>query len=292
MSMRRIDAPLQLRAARHTGRLDEVVAFYRDGIGLQEAGRFRNHDGYDGVFLTIPGTDAHLEFTSGGTHEPPAPHPESLLVFYVGDDRTLREMVERLQAPAVPPANPYWAEHGFTVEDPDGFRVVLVPERWAAQPACAAIRVEAYNGPRARLRPLFEFAEDSARALDGYIHAGRILVALAGREIVGHIQITATGSSHEAEIKSIAVDPALRRQGVGRALVEAAVELARAENRSTLVVGAATADVGNLRFYQRLAFRMRSVERDAFTPARGYGPGLSVDGMEVLDRVWLTRALD
>ncbi len=23
-----------------------------------------------------------------------------------------------------------WAEHGVTFEDPDGFRVVLVPERW------------------------------------------------------------------------------------------------------------------------------------------------------------------
>ena len=29
------------------------------------------------------------------------------------------------------PANPYWAEHGLAFEDPDGFRVVLVPEQWA-----------------------------------------------------------------------------------------------------------------------------------------------------------------
>jgi hypothetical protein len=29
-------------------------------------------------------------------------------------------------------ANPYWDEHGVTVEDPDGFRVVLVPEYWQA----------------------------------------------------------------------------------------------------------------------------------------------------------------
>jgi hypothetical protein len=26
--------------------------------------------------------------------------------------------------------NPYWAKHGLTFEDPDGFRVVLVPEHW------------------------------------------------------------------------------------------------------------------------------------------------------------------
>ena len=30
----------------------------------------------------------------------------------------------------VEPANPYWASHGVTFEDPDGFRVVLVAERW------------------------------------------------------------------------------------------------------------------------------------------------------------------
>jgi hypothetical protein len=62
---------MQLRVARHTDRLDEVVAFYRDGIGLREIGGFRDHDGYDGVFLEVPGTDAHLEFTSGGGHGAP-----------------------------------------------------------------------------------------------------------------------------------------------------------------------------------------------------------------------------
>jgi catechol 2,3-dioxygenase-like lactoylglutathione lyase family enzyme len=54
---------VQLRVARHTERLDEVVAFYRDGLGLPEIGRFRDHDGYDGVFLDVPGTGAHLELS-------------------------------------------------------------------------------------------------------------------------------------------------------------------------------------------------------------------------------------
>ena len=47
---------MQLRVARHTERLAEVVAFYRDGIGLPEVGTFRDHDGYDGVFLAEEGT--------------------------------------------------------------------------------------------------------------------------------------------------------------------------------------------------------------------------------------------
>ena len=110
--------------------LDDVVAFYRDGLGLVETGRFLNHDGYDGVFLEVPGTGAHLEFTTGGGHPTPTPHPESLLVLYLGDAEAVRTVADRLGIEPVVPANPYWSEHGTTFADPDGFRVVLVPERW------------------------------------------------------------------------------------------------------------------------------------------------------------------
>jgi catechol 2,3-dioxygenase-like lactoylglutathione lyase family enzyme len=121
---------MQMRVARHTERLDEVVEFYRDGIGLTEIGGFRDHDGYAGVFLAVPGTGAHLELTAGGEHGGPVPHPESLLVLYLGDDQAVGAVAERLGVDPVPPDNPYWAEHGTTFLDPDGFRVVLVPERW------------------------------------------------------------------------------------------------------------------------------------------------------------------
>jgi len=121
---------MQVRVARHTDRLEEVVAFYRDGVGLPEIGRFRDHDGYDGVFLEIPGTGAHLELTTGGEHRAPAPHPESLLVLYLGSEAAVETAASRIQADPIPAPNPYWDEHGRTFEDPDGFRVVLVPERW------------------------------------------------------------------------------------------------------------------------------------------------------------------
>jgi len=58
-----------------------------------------------------------------------------------------------------------------------------------------------------------------------------------------------------------------------------------------ILVATAAADIGNLRFYQRQGFRMRSVERDAFTPATGYPPGLLIDGIELRDRVWLDQAV-
>lgn len=121
---------MQVRLARHTKRLDELVRFYRDGLGFREVGRFEDHAGYNGVFLAVPGTDAHLEFTSGGRHEPPSPHPETLLVLYVGSSEAVAQICNRVRATVVEPANPYWQQHGVTIADPDGFHVVLVPESW------------------------------------------------------------------------------------------------------------------------------------------------------------------
>ena len=121
---------MQVRFARHTDRFDEVVAFYRDGLGLPEIGRFERHADYDGVFLALPGTGAHLELTTGGEHPAPEPHPETLLVLYLGSDEAVAAIVGRLGVAPVAPANPYWAENGVTIEDPDGFRIVLAPRGW------------------------------------------------------------------------------------------------------------------------------------------------------------------
>lgn len=123
---------MQVRFARHTDRLMDVIRFYRDGLGLPEIGRFENHDGYDGVFLAVPGTNAHLEFTSGGDHDAPSPDPETLLVLYLGSANAVNEIRERVGAQPVEPANPYWQQHGVTLIDPDGFHVVLVARSWTA----------------------------------------------------------------------------------------------------------------------------------------------------------------
>jgi hypothetical protein len=56
-------AVAEVRIARPTDRVDAVVRFYRDGLGLPELYRFADHDGYDGVMLGLPGRSYHLEFT-------------------------------------------------------------------------------------------------------------------------------------------------------------------------------------------------------------------------------------
>jgi GNAT superfamily N-acetyltransferase len=169
----------------------------------------------------------------------------------------------------------------------------MTAERPDASPSTTGdtVRIEEHAGPRCALRALFELAEDSSAALDGYIDAGRVLVAAEGGRVVGQLQLTDGEEPATAEIKNMAVAPSHRGRGIGFALIRAAIDLARREGRTALVVATGAADTGNLRFYQRAGFRMRSIERDAFTVATGYPPGLEVDGIELRDRVWLDLVL-
>jgi ribosomal protein S18 acetylase RimI-like enzyme len=280
-----------VRIARPTDQLDEVVRFYRQGLGLPEIGRFDGHAGYRGVLLGLPGTQYHLEFTQHDHGSPgQAPSRDNLLVLYLDDQAQAERAAARLAAlgyPRVEAENPYWTDNGaITVEDPDHWRVVLMPRPFAdgAEPP---VTVEWYVGDRDALRPLFELAEDSAAELDSYLHSGRVLVARRGPQIVGHLQLTGTGQPGQAEVKNMAIREERQGQGLGRRLMEVALTLLAAEGVTTVRVATAAADTGNLRFYQRQGFRMRSVERDAFTEASGYPPGSQADGIALWDRVWL-----
>jgi GNAT superfamily N-acetyltransferase len=152
--------------------------------------------------------------------------------------------------------------------------------------------IEEYDGPRSGLRALFELAEDSGQMLDSYIDEGRVLVAFEGGEAIGHLQLTNTDEPATAEVKNMAVLASHQRRGIGSALMAAAIALNRDEGRTALIVATAAADVANLRFYQRLGFRLRSVERDAFTAATGYADDIDIDGVPLRDRVWLDLAID
>lgn len=83
-------AVAQVRFARPTDRLDEVIAFYRDALGLPELHRFVDHAGYNGMMLGLPDGRYHLEFTRHRAGSPcPAPSRDNLLVFYMADPSDL-----------------------------------------------------------------------------------------------------------------------------------------------------------------------------------------------------------
>jgi GNAT superfamily N-acetyltransferase len=98
---------MQVRVARQTGRLAEIVTFYREGLGLAHIDHFAGHAGYDGVILELSATGIHLEFTATEHSSPPMPQVEDLLVLYVGDQRTVDQVLARLAVTPIASENPY-----------------------------------------------------------------------------------------------------------------------------------------------------------------------------------------
>ena len=128
-------ASSQIRFARPTDRLAAVLRFYVEGLGLEQIGGFEDHDGYSGAILGLPGRELQLEFISHAGGSPgTAPSAENLLVFYLGDADARDRVAARLRSLGSEPVaaeNPWWdGVHAFTFEDPDGWRVVLVPGAW------------------------------------------------------------------------------------------------------------------------------------------------------------------
>ena len=290
--------------------LGRSIAFYRDVVGLPLALDLPERGA---AFFWIGGPgEAMLGLWSLGS----APLGLSLhialrasLEDVLGACDALRSVdVEPLSFFATPATEPsvigWMPAAAVYFRDPDGHLIEYLamlpgPPRpelgivsWSEWESEGAVRVESHTGPRAELRALFEEAEDSAQQLDAYLGAGEVLVAVAAERVIGHLQLIDVPAAGASEIKNMAVEPGQRGRGIGRMLIRAAIDRTRERSRSRLVVATAAADVGNLRFYQRLGFRLRSVERDAFSPATGYPAATAIDGIRLRDRVWLDLDVD
>jgi ribosomal protein S18 acetylase RimI-like enzyme len=209
---------------------------------------------------------------------------------FFGSETTEPSVIGWMPAAAVYFRDPdgHLIEYLAMLEEPARADCGIVPwSQWLRDTRAPPMRIEHHRGSRDALRALFEEAEDSPQQLDSYIDAGEVLVATEGQSVVGHLQLIEVADEHASEIKNMAVDREHRGRGIGRMLVHSAADLARAKGHSRLTVATAAADIGNLRFYQRVGFRIRAIERDAFSSATGYAPDASVDGIPLRDRVWL-----
>jgi GNAT superfamily N-acetyltransferase len=297
--------PGAVRWARSSSRYEDTIGFYRDVVGLPVVGAFTGSFGEDGTIFGLPDTGTQMEVVRG--HDGEDPGALDQLVLYLDDAEAVTVATAPLRARGLTPdadPHPYWQANGaVSYRDPDGRWLVYAPWVYGREPdpvdrhpddparTTAQLDISEYVGDRSTLRPLFELAEDSATQLDGYLDAGRVLVARRGGALVGHLQLVPTGRAGEVELNNMAVVPAMRRTGVGSTLVATALARCKADHLTGIVVATAAADVGNLRFYQRCGFRLAGVERDAFTPATGYPEPVVIDGIPLRDRVWLSQDL-
>lgn len=293
--------------------LGRSVGFYRDVVGLEPAFETRDRGA---AFLWAGGPGRSML----GLWVEHAPLSLSLHVAFRTSVADVLGACNRLRSAGITPLSFFATETdepsvigwmpaaAVYFRDPDGHLLEYLamldePSRpdlgivswsqWTSEAPAEECEIQWHEGPRSRLRELFEFADDSHEQIDEYIDLGRVLVAIDEPEvIVGHLQLVPGNQHDAAEIRSLAVHPMFRRRGVGSRLVDRALAVCRAERRRIVTVTTAMADVDNLRFYQRCGFRATSILRDAFTRETGYSYGLTVDGIPLRDAIRFEFTLD
>lgn len=131
------DGQSHIRIARPSRDLAAAEHFWCAGLGLSVVYRAEGGDRpgeHDLLMVGWPDASWHLELVHEAAHPvEPRPTEEDLLVIYL-DEAVPGELVARLTqhgGTRVASPNPYWNEWGVTIEDPDGYRLVLCRRGWS-----------------------------------------------------------------------------------------------------------------------------------------------------------------
>jgi hypothetical protein len=132
-----IDPNAHLRIARPSRDLAAAEWFYVEGLGFEvlQRGRGASTGERNLLMVGMRGAAWHFELIHDTTRTiEPVLTPDDLLVLYLDApvDPTLIERIERAGGKRVPAHNPYWDQIGITIEDSDGYRLVLCERAWSS----------------------------------------------------------------------------------------------------------------------------------------------------------------
>lgn len=111
---------------------------------------------------------------------------------------------------------------------------------------------------------LLLLADPSVEAVKDYLNRGICYVAKEDDQIVG-VYVLLKTRPFMIELVNIAVDESKQGQGIGKQLVVDCINRARDLGAKVLEVGTGNSSIGQLAFYQKCGFRIKSVDFDFFT---------------------------
>lgn len=120
------------RIARHTNDLEKIRNFYTKIIGLNFLREFKNHNGYNGIFLGREGLDWHLEFTTSKEKVDHVFNEDDCLVFYPLTQQEYDAVMWKVKGNKIEriiAKNPYWNDNGFMISDPDGCLIIISSQK-------------------------------------------------------------------------------------------------------------------------------------------------------------------
>lgn len=160
--------------------------------------------------------------------------------------------------------------------------------------------IEALNGrvelipageERNAFMPLLLLADESEVHVRTYYQTGDLFAFRGADGAALGMTLAIPEADGSVELKAVAVEPALHGRGVGQRMLAAVLADLKARGVRRVIVGTGTSGIGQMAFYQTAGFRFWRIERDFFTPERGYLEGLEENGIPLRDFVWMDQDL-
>lgn len=144
---------------------------------------------------------------------------------------------------------------------------------------------------RERFLPLLLLADESEQQVRSYMQKGDLYAFSPGNDesAAAGIILAIAQDAATVELKAVAVEP--QGQGIGTRMLHAVLAELRARGFRRVVVGTASAAIGPLAYYQKAGFRLARIERDFFSPERGYPEEIFENGIRLRDMVWMDQLL-
>ncbi|WP_425388477.1 GNAT family N-acetyltransferase [Bacillus solimangrovi] len=135
---------------------------------------------------------------------------------------------------------------------------------------------------------LLLLADPSRETINDYLTRGKCYTAYFERELIG-IYVLIQTRPKTIEIVNIAVNPKYHKQGIGRRLIEDAIQKARNMNVHTIEIGTGNSSIHQLGLYQKCGFRICGIDYDFFI--RHYDEEIYENGIQCTDMIRLRMAL-
>lgn len=149
------------------------------------------------------------------------------------------------------------------------------------------------GAPREDYVPLLLLA-DEPEPMRGYLNDGDLFVLreASGESLGVTLVLPHDEESGSVELKAVAVAANQHNRGLGQRMLAAVLDDLRERGIRRVIVGTSNAGIGQIAFYQKAGFRLWRIERDYFTPEKGYDPDERENGLPHRDMVWFDQELD
>ncbi|WP_010094318.1 GNAT family N-acetyltransferase [Ornithinibacillus scapharcae] len=127
-------------------------------------------------------------------------------------------------------------------------------------------------------------ADPSEEMIMGYLQRGVCYVAEMNHDIIGVYVLLPTRPG-TMEIVNVAVSTHYRGKGIGKALVQDAIENARLSGYNAVEIGTGNSSINQLALYQKCGFRIIGIDPDFFI--RNYSEEIFEFGIQCRDMIRL-----